>query len=48
MEQSINSDLKANPKIVDMTPEKINSSQNGREIQFMYIQMEFCEKSTLR
>ncbi|KAK4885013.1 hypothetical protein RN001_001284 [Aquatica leii] len=27
---------------------KIESPSKGREIQFMYIQMEFCEKSTLR
>jgi hypothetical protein len=32
---------------VDSANEKFGS-QEPREIQFLYIQMEFCEKSTLR
>lgn len=44
---TIDSEVSENPSVTN-EPEKINSPFYTKEIQFLYIQMEFCEKSTLR
>ena len=36
------------PQSTKSTHSRDSTFENGRQIEFMYIQMEFCEKSTLR
>ena len=48
-EPSIEENVAAqSPQSTKSTHSRDSTFENGRQIEFMYIQMEFCEKSTLR